>query len=151
MPPVFLGVARQVLAEEAPESASSLDLVDALVTIHGKLGGRLAPVIGHEGYSSLFGRALHLANLEYPFLRPVGLGLLAISFSPESEVFVRLRDSLRDRDPADVLAGLAVVIGSFAWLLSIFIGDDLAHRELRRVWPGLSFAGTSSGSEESRQ
>ena len=151
MPSAFLAVARQIIVSESPENASSPDLADALVSIHRKLGSRLAPSIGREGYNSLFGRSLHLASREYPFLRPVGQNLLAIDFSPDSAEFVKLRDGLRDRDVADALAGIAVVVASFAWLLSTFIGDDLARRELLRVWPRLSFEGASSGSEESRK
>ena len=36
----------------------------------------------------------------------------------------------------------------FVWLLSTFIGEDLAQRQLRRIWPEVHLGAAEASAEE---
>ncbi len=109
-------------------------LLDAAEHACQKLCQRLAQLITVVGYRALLARALHLARGEFPFLEGV---------RAEDGGFDGLRAKTEDVEPATLRAALTTVLGSVIGLLSTFIGEDLAVRLVRDVWPSAPYGGTS--------
>jgi hypothetical protein len=105
-------------------------LLDAADGACQKLYRRLAKLVTVVGYQALLSRALHLARGEFPFLDGVRAG------APEGDCL----DGLR--------AALTSVLANVIELLTIFIGDDLALRLVRDIWPNAPYGGTSPRQSE---
>jgi len=155
MNPVLLSFASRLLDSEDAESSptSQSDEVEATEKAFRKLRGRLARLLGQEGFDSLLRRALYVTAAEYPFLENVTVEVSRSSPNESRQLSTShlkgLREGIRGHDQAEVRAGLDALLGSFIWLLSTFIGEDLAFRQLRRIWPEilLDSAGGRGGSD----
>jgi hypothetical protein len=151
MPPAYRDLARQCFAFELREQPCSAGQVEVLERAQGKLRERLVRLVGPEGFLGLLDRALYLTKVEHPFLRPVEVEAFAGKPSAEAPLLRGLHESAQGRGAAEVQAALATLFGSLIWLLATFIGEDLAHRELARIWPKVSFDQASIDSGEAAQ
>lgn len=107
-------------------------------------------LFGQEGFHSVLARALRLAKAEHPLLKAVEVE--PAPNNPAAGVpLMGLQESVADGDADAVAAALATLIGSFIWLLATFIGQEMALRELGRIWPALSFPAVGLGSEEAKR
>jgi D-tyrosyl-tRNA(Tyr) deacylase len=142
---------RLLIARETAAGASPTDTVAAAEAILRNLEARLTILLGREGFHSLLGRALHLAEREHPILKAVAREA-APQGDPAAGVPLKgLRESTAGGEPAALAEALAALIGNFVWLLARFIGRGTTLRELRRIWPALSFPEAGPGTEEARE
>jgi hypothetical protein len=134
-------LAVRVLMHQAGPDADAAALAAAAGRAYHALAGVLAPLIGQVGIDALAGRAVHLAQREYPWL--------ATPREPEQEAgpFTQVNSSLEQQDPALATEAAAAVLAIFTGLLATFIGEPLTMRVMRKAWPdGFSEA----GAEETR-
>jgi hypothetical protein len=124
-----LALARWLLAHESGDRQGVEEMVGAAEAACAKLRRHLARRIGPAGFESLLARAVHLSKRRFPFLKGV---------EPEQQdggCLGRVRESAMGRDPAEVDEGLATLFANLLWLLGRFVGDDMALRQITRLWP----------------
>lgn len=135
----YRGLARRLLENEAgpaerPAGTAAAERVCA------KLSDGLSRLVGPAGFRALMQRALYLARAEHPLLRNVR--------EYDGNCLKGLAESAAGQDPIEVDAALVSVFGGFFWLLSTFIGEDLARRQIRRIWPGIPLEEADASAEE---
>lgn len=135
-------MALRLLDLETPEQPSSDQLAAGAERALQRLRGPLIAHFGAEGFYGLLRRALQLARREYAFLEPVEAG------ARDEACLKGLPESVRERAPADVRAGLAGVLANLLWLLVTFIGQNLALRLVSQVWPEAMIGEAAPRSEE---
>ena len=88
-----------------------------------------AQLIGHAGVDALTGRALHLAQKEYPWL--------VHRREPEQPegAFEQVIACLKRQDPEVAKEAAGTVLATLAALLVAFIGESLTMQLLRKAWP----------------
>ena len=119
--------AESLIADETRGNKSSGTNGPAAYHVFGKLRPHLATLMGNLGFRGLITRALALASLEEPWLRAVQVkedGSLEGLDRPEAQ-----------GDPAKIAESSVVLIAQFIGLLVAFIGENLALRMVREVWP----------------
>ena len=123
-------LALKVLAQHAGSAADAKALAAAARRAYADLARVSAPLIGQVGVDALTGRALHLAQREYPWL--------AQTREPEhaDDPFARVIAGLERQDPAVAIEGAGAVFATLTGLLVTFIGEPLTARLLRQAWPG---------------
>lgn len=123
-------IALAVLAQHAGSGADAEALAAAARRAYDDLSRVSTPLIGQVGVDSLTGRALHLAQREYPWL--------ADTREPgQSDApFAQAIASLQRQDPAVATEAAVVVFATFTGLLVTLIGEPLTGRLLRKAWPG---------------
>ena len=122
-------LALKVLAQHAGSAASAEALAAAASRAYDDLARVSAPLIGHVGVDALTGRALHLAQREYPWL--VHEREPKQAEGPFAQVFL----CLEGQDPAVATAAAGAVFATFTGLLVTFIGEPLTASLLRKAWP----------------
>jgi hypothetical protein len=139
--PSLQRLALNVLAHHAGPTASAEALSAAACRAYDDLARVSAQVIGQAGIDSLTGRALHLAQREYPWLvhrrepeQPEG---------PFAQVIV----CLKRQDPAVAFEAAGAVFATLAGLLITFIGESLTSQLLRKAWPDAFSAGSAKEPE----
>jgi hypothetical protein len=127
--PSVARVARRILALEIGGATDPDSVAVAAHTVFQKLSLELSSFIGTGGLHAVVGRALHLAQDDFPFL-----GSIRTQEHPEP-AYAGLQESVQARDIGEVTAGLTALIAAFLHLLSVFIGEDLTLRVAMRIWP----------------
>ena len=122
-------LALKVLAQHAGPGAGAKVLAAAARRAYDDLARVAAPLIGQVGVDALTGRALHLAQREYPWLVHPG-----DPEQPEGS-FAQVISGLERQDPAVATAAAAALFATFTGLLVTFIGEPLTARLLRKAWP----------------
>lgn len=121
-------VALRVLAQYEGSASSGEGIATAARRAYDDLARVSAPLIGQVGVDALTGRALHLAQREYPWLvsarEPEDTG-------PFDQVIV----CLERQDRAVSLEATGAVFTIFTGLLMTFIGEPLTVRLLQKAWP----------------
>jgi hypothetical protein len=122
-------LALKVLAQHAGPAAGAEALAAAVQRAYDDLARVSAPLIGQVGVDALTGRALHLAQREYPWL--------AQTLEPEQAdgPFAQVIFCLNQQDPAVAIEAAGAVFATFTGLLVTFIGEPLTARLLRKAWP----------------
>ena len=122
-------LALKVLAQHVGPAAGSQAVAAATHRAYADLARVSAPLIGQGGVDALTGRALHLAQREYPWL--------VQTHGPEQaqEPFAQVVVLLAGQDPAVAAEAAGAVFAIFTGLLVTFIGDPLTTRLLRQAWP----------------
>jgi hypothetical protein len=122
--------AGRLIAYETRRNKSSETKTPAACLVIDKLRPQLATLMGSLGFRALLSRALALAVAEFPWLRTVQV-------KPEGslEGFDELGTQV---DPDEIFEGCAVLLAQMLGLLVAFIGEGLAVRLVREVWPKLS-------------
>ena len=122
-------LALKVLAQHAGSAAGAEALAVAARRAYDDLARVSAPLIGRVGVDALTGRALHLAQREYPWL--VGTREPEQAEGPFTQVIV----SLERQDPAVAAEAAGAVFATLTGLLVTFIGEPLTAGLLRKAWP----------------
>ena len=129
-------LARWILAEEM-SGAEAEALADGAARAWLKLSSRLQHIFTVAGCEALGRRAVYLAQDDFPFLRgsagTIGFDGFAEAFDAQDEQQAR--------------AATEAVYANLINLLVTFIGEDLALRALRDVWPGASLRDIETGQE----
>ena len=132
-------LALKVLEQHAGPAADTAALAAAARRAYDDLARVSAPLIGQVGVDALTGRALHLAQREYPWL--VHAREPKQAEGPFAQVFL----CLEGQDPAVATAAAGAVFATFMGLLVTFIGEPLTAGLLRKAWPA---AFSDAGTEE---
>ena len=122
-------LALKVLAQHAGPAAGAEALAVAARRAYDDLARVSAPLIGQIGVDALSGRALHLAQREYPWL--------VQTREPEQaeRPFTQVVACLERQDPAVAIAAAGTVFATLTGLLVTFIGEPLTAHVLRQAWP----------------
>jgi hypothetical protein len=122
-------LALRVLAQHAGPAADAEALAAAARRAYDDLVRVSAPLIGQVGVDALIGRALHLAQREYPWL--------AQTRDPELRTgsIDQIIVCLEQQDPAVAIEAAGAVFGRLTGLLVTFIGEPLTMGLLRVAWP----------------
>jgi hypothetical protein len=126
-------LALKVLAQHAGPAAGAEALAAAAHRAYEDLARVSAPLIGQVGVDALTGRALHLAQRDYPWL--------VDAHAPDQAAgpFTRVLVNLERQDPAVATEAAGAVFATFTGLLVTFIGEPLTARLLRKAWPDAFF------------
>ena len=122
-------LAVRVLMHQAGPDADAAALAAAARRAYDELARVVAPLIGQGGVDALTGRALHLAQREYPWLVDTREAEQA------ERLFAQVIACLEQQDPAVGIEGAGAVFALFTGLLVTFIGEPLTARLLRKAWP----------------
>jgi len=130
-------LALKVLAQHAGSGTGAEALAAAARRAYDDLARVSAPLIGQVGVEALTGRAVHLAQREYPWL--------VQTREPEQaeRPFTQVIACLERQDPAVAIEAAGAVFATLTGLLVTFIGEPLTARLLRQAWPD-AFAGAST-------
>ena len=122
-------LALKVLAHHAGANADAEAVAAAALRAYDHLARVSAQLIGQAGVDALTGRALHLAQQEYPWL--------VYTREPEQPEapFSQIVVCLTRQDPAVASEAAGAVFGTLAGLLVTFIGEPLTMQLLRKAWP----------------
>jgi hypothetical protein len=122
-------VALKVLAQHAGPAANTDALSAAARRAYDDLAQVSAPLIGQVGVDALTGRALHLAQREYPWL--------VRTREPEQadDPFAQVIVCLQRQDHAVATEAAGAIFATFTGLLVTFIGEPLTAGLLRKAWP----------------
>ena len=122
-------LALKVLAQHAGPAAGAEALAAAARRAYDDLARVSAPLIGQVGVDALTGRALHLAQREYPWL--------VLTREPEHAKgpFAQVMSCLERQDPAVATEAAEAVFAILTGLLVTFIGESLTAGLLRQAWP----------------
>jgi len=120
-------VARWLLAQEAAMVDPSGAKVQAALFVCEKLRIPLSRLSGTAGYSVLVGRALALAKAEYPSL---------VSWRIREDGSLEVPGPAgQGRDTEEIQKAGAALVAQLLELLATFVGEILAMRLVRDVWP----------------
>jgi hypothetical protein len=126
-------LALKVLAQHAGPVADAEALAAAAHRAYDDLARVSSPLIGRTGVDALTGRALHLAQREYPWLADTR------EDTPPSEQaegpFAQVVFCLERQDPAIATEAAGALFATFTGLLVTFIGEPLTTGLLRKAWP----------------
>ncbi len=134
--PAVRALARRVLLHEAGGRVEPDALAEAAERADAQLRGRLADLIGLTGYTALVARAVRLAQAEVPAVERVTVDVGA--GAEGSLRGVRALVLANSGDSGVTEAGLSAIMAHVIGLLITFIGEDLAERQIREVWPELA-------------
>jgi hypothetical protein len=134
-------LAARVLKHQAGPDADAAALAAASRRAYDELAGVLAPLIGQLGIDALAGRAVHLAQVEYPWLAETR------ESEPAEGPFTQVSVFLEQQDPALAAEAAGAVLAILMGLLATLIGESLTTRLIRTAWPD-SFS--DAGAEERR-
>jgi hypothetical protein len=93
-----------------------------------QLAGELTTLVGQGGVNALMGRAVNLAKRQYPFLDTVRPRVVP------DVALVGLTEAFEGREPDEVEAAGAAVLGHLVRLLVNLVGEDLGLRPVRKAW-----------------
>jgi hypothetical protein len=144
-------LALRVLAQHAGSAADAEAVAGAARRAYDDLAQVSAPLIGEIGVDALAGRALHLAQREYPWLAHTREGTPARTertpgTPPPKQAegpFAQVIVCLARQDPAVATEAAGAVFATLAGLLVTIIGEPLTARLLRKAWPD-AFSGAST-------
>ena len=122
--------ARLLEHEAAGDQATAEDVAAAFGRLFEKLSHRLAQIIGPDGVEAILQRAITMRRTEFPFLDQARVSGWTSAGSAED-----LRARLQELEPAVIREASIILVATFAGILAIIIGDGLAWRLLREVWP----------------
>jgi hypothetical protein len=122
-------LALKVLVQHAGSAAGAEALAAAARRAYDDLARVSAPLIGQGGVEALTGRALHLAQREYPWL------VQTREAEQAERPFTQVIACLERQDPAVAIEAAGAVFATLTGLLVTFIGEPLTARLLRQAWP----------------
>jgi len=122
-------LALKVLARHTGAAASAEAVAAAAHVVYDDLARVSAPLIGQVGIDALTGRALHLAQREYPWL------VHAREPKEAEPPFAQVVFCLERQDPAVAIEAASALFATLAGLLVTFIGEPLTVQLLRKAWP----------------
>jgi hypothetical protein len=121
----------KVLAQHAGPAAGAEAVAAAARRAYEDLARVSAPLIGQVGVDALTGRAVHVAQREYPWL--VDTRERVEAEGPLAQVIF----CLERQNAAVATEAAGAVLATLTGLLVTFIGEPLTTGLLRKAWPGL--------------
>jgi len=127
--PQMRDFAERLTACETTENKSTGTKTPAAFPVCEKLRPRLVTLMGNTGFRALLSRALARAAADVPSLRAVQV---------EADGSLAEADKLEvQAAPEELAKGSVVLLAHLLGLLVTFIGETLALRLVREVWPKL--------------
>lgn len=127
--PANLDEARRLIALYVSDTGSAAAIAEGMVKICGQILEHFDPLIGARGAQALLVRAVYLSKPWAKALEAVPTG------EADADVARDLLTCLRQAPPKEALGAAVSVLGSFVYLLTRFIGEDLGLRLLRDAFP----------------
>lgn len=127
--PVLRRLVVRVLAHHAGSDVGAEAFAAATYRAYDDLARVSTQLIGQAGVDALTGRALHLAQQEYPWL--VHRREPEQAEGPFAQVIV----CLKRQDPAVATEAAVGVLATLVGLLMIFLGESLTTHLVRKAWP----------------
>jgi len=118
---------RSMLARRVGAPPDARAVAEASLVIWRRIAAQLTPVIGVRGVDALFGRALHLASREFPWLAQPQAD------EPPADLMASGCGRLQVRDGTAALDAAVALLGTFTDLLATLIGTTLCERLLAPV------------------
>lgn len=118
---------RSTLARRVGQPPDARAVAEVSLVLWRRIAAQLAPVIGTRGVEALFGRALHLASREYPWLAQ------PLADEPRADPMASGCGRLQVRDGTAALEAAMALLGTFTDLLATLIGTTLCERLLAPV------------------
>ena len=137
----FRRLASRVLAHHTGTDVGADASAAAAYRAYDDLSRASAQLIGQAGVDALTGRALHLAQQEYPWL--VHRREPEQAEGPFAQVIV----CLKRQDPAVATEAAGAVLAILVGLLVTFIGESLTTQLVQKAWPD---AFTDSNAEKAK-
>ena len=135
--------AERLTACETRDNNSSGTKTPAAFPVCEKLRPRLVTLMGNTGFRALLSRALARATLDVPSLRAVQV---------EADGSLAGVDKLEvQAAPEELAKGSVVLLAHLLGLLVTFIGETLALRLVREVWPKLPLDDFDLGEEDKNE
>jgi hypothetical protein len=130
-------LALKVLAHYAGANAGAEAIAAAALRAYDHLARVSAQLVGQAGVDALTGRAVHLAQREFPWL--------IYTREPEQPEapFFQIVVCLKRQDAVVAAEAAGAVFGNMAGLLITFIGEPLTMQLLRKAWPDALSAGSA--------
>ncbi len=120
---------RQCVWQRAGPVPDATSIATSVLVTWQQVARRLAPVMGVRGANVLFARALHLANVTFPWLPG--------DDEPAERLEAGLRARLEAQPVAIAFEAGCTVLHIFTQLLSDLIGKPLSEQLLTPVWAPL--------------
>lgn len=133
-------LALKVLVRRVGPAASAETVAAAARRAYDDLARVSAPLMGQLGVDALTGRAVHLAQRDYPWLVPTR------EPEPAEGPLAQVLVCLERQDPAVATEAAGVLYATLTGLLVTFIGEHLTADLLRKAWPD-AFGGDASTEE----
>jgi hypothetical protein len=109
-------------ATDPPAAAALAGLYDALAR-------HLEPLVGRAGLLAIYGRSVHLAISEVPWIAA------AADVQNGAGPVEALRGCLEHQDPSAATDGARILLVTFVELLARLIGEGLTTRLMAQAWP----------------
>jgi hypothetical protein len=119
---------KQPLANRVGPDADPQQIAAAVLAMWEEIDDALTPIVGPQGLVALYGRTVHLAAAQHPWLAGRDKGVLT-----HTDPAV-LKSVLAQRSSADAAVGGNAFLNTFHELLASLIGPSLTTRLLRSVW-----------------
>ena len=116
----------QMIRQIQEEDAEANRVAEAVVRTWDEVAGRLAPIIGEQGFRVLYKRSLHVNASTFPWLAPA-------QTPPADSPFADLRLRLERETPARAEEASRALFATFTGLLNTLIGEALTTRLLASV------------------
>lgn len=119
---------RLQIALRALISCAGTSDVVATIRLWQTLAAALVPVVGEDGFHSLFARSVHLSSTGYPWLalRQAGSGW--------RDRFAGLETTLTGMPPAEASQASILMLMHFIETLTLVIGEPLMINVLHSAW-----------------
>jgi hypothetical protein len=116
------------IARRAGPGADASATARATLAVWDGMATQLEPVIGARGVDALFGRALHLAGKQFPWLAAEAVR------GGSASALDHVQQRLADQGHAQASAAAQALLGGFTELLVTLVGDSLATQLLGPAW-----------------
>ena len=117
------------LSQRVAESASSVQIADAVRALWCDIDVALRPVVGRRGVAALFKRTLHLASIQHAWLAP-----LKTAHDSDAVELDQLTALFAAQPPSLAVEAGNTVFEIFRELLTTLIGARLGERLLQTAW-----------------
>jgi hypothetical protein len=104
------------------------DAVDSSIRMWEALAAQLIPVVGADGFQSLYDRCIHLTSKRFAWLA------MDLGSWDHSARFSVLRDNLNSRHPAEAATAGLALLTTFIETLVELVGAPLVGNVLRAAW-----------------
>lgn len=119
---------RSSMARRAGPHADGHATALAALAVWRRMAAQLEPVIGARGVDALFGRALHLAGRQHPWLAAAGVR------GGSANALDHVQQQLAAQQTAQATEAAQALLTGFTELLATMVGDALVTRLLGPAW-----------------
>lgn len=120
---------RSAMMRDLAEGPDPLPAAAELGGLYAALARHLEPLVGAAGVRAIYGRSVHLATSEVPWIAAAGVG------GNHEDPVDALRGCLERQDSSTATDGAQILLVTFVDLLARLIGEGLTTRVLAQAWP----------------